>query len=175
MRDAGYYRDLVDDAMRPHRWIVCGDVAAGFTQVMKTWHEKGYPRPLLLSGSTGSGELPTEKECELVLLGTTAESMMGGIRAYHHALRDLPQWVFDRIEAWDPEGNARVLTSFLDTTITIAGRQSWGARPVAWLALEDKTRADDIWEAATVDHAPSVVVPATAAALVSASRALGGT
>ncbi|MBI5157092.1 MAG: hypothetical protein HZA58_03650, partial [Acidimicrobiia bacterium] len=47
--------------------------------------------------------------------------------------------------------------------------------PVAWLALEDKTRADDIWEAATVDHAPSVVVPATAAALVSASRALGGT
>jgi hypothetical protein len=109
-----------------------------------------------------------------VLLGTRADSMMGGIRAYHDVLRDLPQWALDRIEAWDPEGNARVLASFLDTTITIAGRPSWGARPVEWLALEDKTRADDIWEAAAVDHAPSLVVAATAGALTTAARALGG-
>ncbi len=174
MSDAAYYRDLVHAAMRPHRWIVCGDVAAGFTHAMKTWREQGYPRPLLLSGSTGTGELPTEEECELVLLGTTAGSMMEGIRAYHDAIRDLPQWAVDRIEAWDPEGNARVLASFLDTTISIAGRRSWGARPVEWLALEDKTRADDIWEGAAVDHAPSRLVPATADALIAAARTLGG-
>ena len=174
MNDAGYYRNKVDDAMRPYRWIVCGDVAAGFAPAMKAWREKGYPRPLLLSGSAGSGQLPTAEECELVLLDTHADSMMGGIRAYHDALRDLPQWVLDRIEAWDPDRTARVLASFLDTTITIAGRPSWGARPAEWLGLEDKTRVDEIWEAAAVDHAPSVVVPAAADALTAAARELGG-
>lgn len=175
MSDAAHYRELVDRAMRPHKWIVCADVAAAFAEPLKRWREKGYPRPLLLSGSTGSGELPSEEDCELVILGTRSDTMMGGIRAYHEALRRLPQTVLDRIEAWDPQGEARVLASFLDTATEIAGRPSWGARPEAWVALEDKTRVDAIWEAAEVDHAPSLVVAAEAHALIAAARHLGGT
>jgi len=174
MRDAGYYRDLVDAAMRPHKWIVCADVAAGFTAGIKRWREQGYPRPLLLAGTPGTGELPTAEECELVMLGTSGRTMMGGIRAFHDALRSLPPEAVARIEAWDPAQEARVLASFLDNTLTIAGRHSWGARPAEWLELEDKTLADSIWEAAAVDHAPAMVVPASAAALVRAAHALGG-
>ena len=174
MSDAAQYRDVVDRVMRRHKWIVCADVAAGFTQAVRAMREKGYPRPLLLSGSTGSGDLPAEEDCELVILGVRSDTMMGGIRAYHEALRRLPQWALDRIEAWDPAGEAKVLSSFLDTAVEIAGRPCWGARPAAWLALEDKTEVDDLWEAAEVDHAPSLVVPAEMHALVAAARRLGG-
>ena len=132
MSDAAHYRDVVDRVMSPHKWIVCADVAAGFTQALKTWRDKGYARPLLLSGSTGSGDMPSEEDCELVILGTRSDTMMGGIRAYHAALRRLPQWALDRIEAWDPAGEAKVLSSFLDTAVEIAGRPCWGARPDAW-------------------------------------------
>ncbi|HAX81519.1 MAG TPA: hypothetical protein DCY40_02990 [Actinobacteria bacterium] len=174
MRDAGYYRGLVDAAMRPYQWIVCADAAAGFTAGIRRWREQGFPRPLVLAGTPGTGDLPTAEECELVMLGTSGDTMMGGIRAFHDALRSLPPEVVARIEAWDPGGEARVLASFLDNTLSIAGRHSWGARPVEWLELEDKTRADSIWEAAAVDHAPTMVVPATAAELVNAAHALGG-
>lgn len=174
MRDAAHYRDVVDAAMRPHRWIVCVDAAAAATTGIRRWREIGYPRPLLLAGTPGTGELPTTDECELVILGTRAPTMMEGIRAFHESLRELPQFALDAIECWDPDRSARVLGSFLDTELSIAGRRTWASRPEEWLALEDKTTVDELWEAAGVDHAPSLVVAAVADDLVRAARRLGG-
>jgi hypothetical protein len=168
------YRDLVDRAMGRHRWILCADVAAAFTSGVKAMREKGAPRPLLLCGSKGTGELPTDDDCEIVILGTTGKSMMHGIRAYHAALRDLPAWAMDRIDAWDPDRQARVLASFLDTDFEIGGRPSWGGRPEAWIALEDKTTVHEIWSAAEVDHAPSEVVAARSDELIAASSRIAG-
>lgn len=168
------YRRLVDEAMGRHRWILCADVAAAFTPGVKEMREKGAPRPLVLCGSKGTGELPTEDDCELVILGTTGETMMGGIRAYHSALRDIPGWAMDRIDAWDPDREARVLASFLDTDFEIGGRKSWGGRPPEWIALEDKTTVDQLWRGSAVDAAPSEVVDADQSALIAASRRLQG-
>jgi hypothetical protein len=168
------YRNLVDEAMGRHRWILCADVAAAFTPAVKEMREKGAPRPLLLCGGKGTGELPTEDECEMVILGTKGDTMMGGIRAYHAALRDLPGWAMDRIDAWDPAGEARVLASFLDNDFEIGGRPAWGGRPEAWIALEDKTTVGEIWLEAEVDAAPAEVVATDVAALVDAARRLQG-
>jgi hypothetical protein len=168
------YRSLVDAAMGRHRWILCADVAAAFTAGVKEMRERGAPRPLVLCGSKGTGELPTEDDCEVVILGTSGDTMMGGIRAYHAALRDLPGWALDRIDAWDPTREARVLASFLDSDFEIGGRMAWGGRPEEWIALEDKTKVDEIWRGAEVDAAPSEVVEADAAALIAASRRLQG-
>ena len=174
MTDSRHYHDLVDAAMRPYRWIVCADAVAGFTTILRRWREQGYPRPLVLAGTRGTGDQPTEDECELVLLGTTGKTMMDGIRAFHDALRNLPDFALEAIERWDPDRSARVLGSFLDTELSIAGRPGWAARPDSWIALEDKTQVHRIWEASEVDHAPSVVVPAAADDLIAASHRLGG-
>lgn len=171
---AEHYRDLVDRAMDRHRWILCADAAAAFTSPIKKMRERGAPRPLLLCGTKGTGDLPTEEDCEMVVLDTTGETMMEGIRAYHAALRDLPGWAMDRIDAWDPEGEARVLASFLDTDFEIGGRRSWGGRPESWITLEDKTTVQQIWRAAEVDQAPVEVVPADPAHLTEAARRLAG-
>ena len=174
MTDSRYYHHLVDAAMRPYRWIVCADAVAGFTTILRRWREQGYPRPLVLAGTRGTGDQPTEEECELVLLDTTATTMMEGIRAFHAALRHLPAFALEAIERWDPDRSARVLGSFLDTDLSIAGRPSWAARPDSWIALEDKTTVHEIWEASDVDHAPSVVVRANPPELVAAARRIGG-
>ncbi|CAN5832411.1 hypothetical protein BH23ACT10_BH23ACT10_27730 [soil metagenome] len=55
---------------------------------------------------------------------------------------------------------------------TIADRPVWGARPAAWRRLEDKTVIDDIWDAAGVPRAPSLIVPADPAALTDAAATL---
>jgi hypothetical protein len=171
---AEHYRDLVDLAMNRHRWILCADAGAAFTSVIKKMREKGAPRPLLLCGTKGTGELPTEEDCEMVVLGTSSDSMMEGIRTFHAALRDLPGWAMDRIDAWDPDREARVLASFLDTDLEIGTRRSWGGRPEEWIALEDKTTVQDIWRASDVDHAPAEVVAADPELMVDAARKIGG-
>ena len=160
--------------MNSRRWILCADAGAAFTSGVRKMREAGAPRPLLLCGTLGTGELPTDEDCEIVVLGTSADSMMGGIRAYHAALRDLPGWAMDRIDAWDPEREARVLASFLDTDFEIGGRRSWGGRPESWIALEDKTSVQEVWRASDVDQAPAEVVPAQAGALIDAAHRLSG-
>ena len=169
-----HYTAFVARSMLPHRWIVCTDAAAGSTAMIRDLLARGLPRPLVLAGTLGTGEVLSADEAEMVVLDLSADTMMGGIRAFHAALHDLPAWVVDRIDAWDPDREARILPSFLDTAVTIGGRVSWGARPEAWVALEDKTTVDAIWEAAGVDRAPSRVVAALRDDLVAAARALGG-
>ena len=167
--DTAYYQGLVDAAMAPYRWIICADVAAGFTSAVEHFAEIGAPRPLLLAGSPGTGALPDPEAAELIVLGTSGTTMLGGIRAYHDALRHLPASALERIDAWDPDHTARVLTSFLDIEIDVAGRRSWGARPATWMPLEDKTAVAAVWEAAGVPQVESVVVPAAAEGLVAAA------
>ena len=172
-RTAEDYAALFRSRLAGHKWIVCADVAAVFTPLLKIFEEAGAPRPLLLAGSEGTGALPDPDTSELIVLGTGADTMLGGIRAYHAALRDLPRAALDQIDAWDPDGEALVMQTFLDTTYPVAGRRPWGSRPEAWLALEDKIVVDGLWDAAEVERAPSEVVAPTIDDLVEASRRLG--
>lgn len=164
------YTELVDRALLPHRWIFCSDVGAAYTQAIRDLRAKGLSRPLLLAGSPGTGDLPTEDEAEVVLLGLSADSMMGGIRGFHEALRSLPPEVTARIDAWDPGHEARVMASFLDSDFVIGDRRTWGSRPGAWITLEDKTTVDALWDAAGIARAPSEVVPARRSDLAAASH-----
>jgi hypothetical protein len=174
MEAAAHWEQMTAARIRPYKWILCADAAAAFTPYLSMFGEMGAPRPLLLAGSPGTGDQPDPDLAEVVILGTEGDTMLGGIRAYHDALRDLPDWALERIEEWDPEGEARILASFLDTDFEIGGRRTWGARPIEWLALEDKTVIDAVWDAAGVDRAPSQVVDAERAALVGAARRLDG-
>jgi hypothetical protein len=169
MKTAEDYGALWKSRLGAHRWIVCSDVAAVFAPLMKAFTAAGAPKPLLLAGSEGTGPQPDPDECELIVLGTTSETMLGGIRAFHDALRALPPEVMARVDAWDPDREAVVMASFLDTEVDIGGRRTWGGRPEAWLALEDKMVIDDLWDAIGVVRAPRVIVDNTTSALTAAS------
>jgi hypothetical protein len=167
-----YYQELVAPLLAGRRWIVCSDVLATTTLTLERLRAVGAPRPFVLAGGRGTGKLPDPDLAEIAVLGTSGSTIMESLRAYHRALRSLPESVRARIDAWDPEGRARVLASWLDEDTEIAGRPTWGARPASWVALEDKTTVDHLWDEAGVRRAPFAVVAARPADLVAAARTL---
>ena len=58
---------------------------------------------------------------------------------------------------------AQVIGTFLNTAEHLDGRPFLAHRRPEWLALEDKTVVDAVWDRAGVERAPAVVVPAEAA------------
>jgi biotin carboxylase len=91
-------------------------------------------------------------------LGTRGSSMMEGIRAFEAALDDPPALLRDAIDRFDPDGEAVVIGTLFSQRAELCGRPLLGARAPGWMALEDKTTVDAVWDAAGVPRAPSMVV-----------------
>ncbi len=91
-------------------------------------------------------------------------------------VRRLPDDVAAELDAFDPEREALWMgTPFVIDDEPIRGRRVINGRRAAWLALEDKVAAEDVWERAGIPHAPSRVValdPADPGGLEAASAAL---
>jgi plasmid stabilization system protein ParE len=131
----------------------------------------GATEVMAVAGSRGTGPLPAVPS---VVLGTTAGTMMEGIRLAEAAMAQLPAEARQSIEAFDPGRRARVLRPIFGGLDDVADRPVFGARPEAWRRLEDKTLADGIWDAAGVPRLPSRVVEVRADALMAAATALDG-
>ena len=147
--------------LRPHiegrRWLVAMDVLATTTSTVALLHDLGAESCFALGGSAGSGPAPAPELAESHSLGASGPDMMGAIRAAEAALRDLPAELQDRIDAWDPDGSARVISTIFSSGRPIAGRRILGARPASWQALEDKTTIDALWEQLGVPHSKSAL------------------
>ena len=97
------------------------------------------------------------------------------LRALDRLAHALPPHVVAAVEAFDPERRGTWLASpFITSDVPILGRPVAGGRPAAFLALEDKLRAEEVWAAAGVPTAPHRVVPVEAAALARACAEVAG-
>ncbi len=166
------WADQIDPILRRHRWVVCSDAAAAATEQLRRWAEIGVARPFLVCATPGTGEQPDAELAEVVILHTGGDTIMDGFRRFAAALADPPAGLTERLDAWDPQRRARVLPQFADATFRLAGRRPYGTRRPDWAALEDKTIADDLWDAAGVPRAPADVVAAEPEALAAAHRRL---
>jgi hypothetical protein len=167
---AAHYRGLFDPFLASHKWLICADAAVMATPFLRRLADLGAPRPLVLAGQIGTGETPDPGLGELLVLDTRGDTIMGGLRAFERAIRDLPDTAIAAINRWDPKCEALVLASSLDTELEIEGRPTYGGRPEAWAKLEDKTTVDALWDDAGVTRAPSVVVPAERDILLEAAH-----
>ena len=97
------------------------------------------------------------------------------MRVLDHLARHLPEHAVAAIEAFDPECRAAwVGGPFVTTDEPILGRPVLSGRPAAFVALEDKMLADEIWDAAGVTRAPYEIVPTDRDALAAATDRLAG-
>lgn len=120
--------------------------------------ELGAQDVLVVAASRGVGalrELPADR---LIVLDSKAKGFMAAIRAAEGLLANLPDEVVARVDAFDPERRAKACRAHFSQGLPVAGRPSWGARPAAWQALEDKTIIDSLWDAAGVARVPCEVV-----------------
>jgi hypothetical protein len=167
-----YHVGLVREHLAGRRVIAAMDVLVGSARLAEQLSEYGAEDVLLVGGSRGTGELGDEEEQRAVLLGTSGDSLMAGIRAFETALDEPPQVLRDAIERFDPDGDALVVTTLFSSRRELCGRGVFGARDPRWVLLEDKTTVDALWDAVGVPRAPSRVVPARRDALLEAAEEL---
>ncbi len=141
------------------RIIVVGGPVAGLTGLARQLVALGAERPFVIGSSMGLGSPPEPEEADWCSLELSAKSVNDSLRGYERRLLHPPDEVRARVDAWDPERKAIALGAIvLGELPTVCGRPRFGARPRDWIALEDKTRIDELWDALGVRRAPSEIV-----------------
>lgn len=163
-------RDNLRTVYADRPWMVATDVAQSAVHQASELRGLGATSVFALGAGMGTGDL--DPEVPYATLGVQANDMMGAIRASEAALGALPADIQARVDAWDPDRKAHVVRAIFSNGQPVAGRRCWGGRPPAWLALEDKTIIDAVWDRCGVARAPSQVVESSASALQRAHATL---
>ncbi|MGH9133248.1 MAG: hypothetical protein ACRDZZ_04870 [Ilumatobacteraceae bacterium] len=171
MASAGY-NEILRPLFEGRKIVFVGEVAAGFTPSVELARALGAAAVLVVAtGGRGLGPLPDGVEL-FVLEPEPATSMLDGIRRHLARVEQPPAAMVDAVRAFDPEGAALVVGTFLNTADHLDGRPFLAHRRPEWVALEDKTVVDALWDRAGVERAPAGVVPAQGPTLASAARDL---
>lgn len=111
--------------------------------------------PLLVAAHEGTGELPSG---DIVYTRSGGNTIVGSIREFFAAVEHPSSEVQAVVDAFDPDGSARVLAEPLATARTMLGRPTFGVRRAQWSAWEDKMRVDRLWNELGIAHAPYRIV-----------------
>jgi hypothetical protein len=148
-------------------------VLAGYAKAVPLLAGAGSRRPLIVATHRGAGPVPSAAEAEVVFLEPESyPSATEELRAHDRLVRNLPAAVVERIDRYDPDGEAVWFASPFVVDEPVLGRRVYGGRPAGWLALEDKLIADELWAEIGVPHAPSRIVEVDPAALAEAGAAV---
>ena len=150
-------------------------ILAGYTSQVEWFRQLGCP-VLVVATARGAGAVPEPGTCEVVqIVPPPASTMTDEVRQQDGMARHLPPAATAGIEAFDPDRRGVWFASpFVSNDQPIDGRPVAYGRPAAFLALEDKTLADAIWDAADVPRAAYRVVPNEETALAEATAELSG-
>ena len=148
---------------------------AGYTPTVAELRGHGCP-VLVLATARGAGPVPGPDECTVVELETpTTRLVTDELRLLDHLAHHLPDHAVAAIERFDPAGEAVWNAGhFVTDDEPILGRRVVGGRPAAYLRLEDKLFAEEVWAACNVPTAPHRVVPVEETALAEATAELAG-
>jgi hypothetical protein len=169
--DVDGYRELLRPLFAGRKVVLTGAVVQAHTGQVAALRDFGSERCLVIAAQ-GTGPVPDDEDAGVLVLDVAAPDMVEEIRHWERLHADPPPEVLDALERYDPEGDALVLVPPFDSTSVVGGRPTWGARPPAWTALEDKTTVDGLCDRAGVVRPPSEVVPVEAGALRAAAAAL---
>lgn len=159
---ANYYDEQLRRVFSGRKWILAMDVLVPMTGWVRRLSDYGAEGILCVAASRGTGAVPDpELSPDPIVFDVRGDDMMSGIRAALHKLDNLPADAIARVDAFDPDGTARVLGTIFDPGTPVAGREKYGARRREWMALEDKTVIDEVWDAIGVPRSPYRIVDAT--------------
>ena len=153
--------------------VVGPGILAGYTGTVSFLRGLGCD-VLVLSTEQGAGAIPRIDECVVVDIEVPrAESVTEELRALDHLAHHLPDDVVAAVEEFDPDRRALWHAShFVTDDEPILGRRVVNGRPAAFMALEDKLLAEEIWAAAGVPTAPYEIVPVDTEAFAAATGRL---
>lgn len=156
-----HWTDLLRSMFAGRPVIVAMDILVGAAGLASVLDDLGVEQVLLVTRVRGVGDVAEELENAALVLGNDLDddaTVMEGIRAWQATLDEPPQVVLDRVDAFDPDGRALVVSAAYHVGQEWLGRPILGARRSPWLALEDKTTVDALWDHVDVARAPSRIV-----------------
>ncbi len=108
----------------------------------------GASRFLVIASGTGTGLTPSGDDVELLVRAVApTDDFVASIRSDERELARPPDEVLAAVARFDPRGDAIViLPAFLDARF-LGDRGAFGARRSEWVAIEDKTIADAMFDA----------------------------
>jgi hypothetical protein len=165
--DLGAIRQAVSDLHRGRRWVIAADAAAAAHDMVERLREDEPAGVMIVAGIEGVGELPGADRFHYTR--ASGETLMDGIRSFLASIEQPSADLLAAVDAFDPDGSARVLGQGFSREQRLAGRTVYGRRRLAWRQLEDKITVDALWDDAGVTRAPSTVVPVAEARHAAAS------
>ncbi len=143
------------------RHVVCaGGVLAGMHPVVGELRAVGVERMLLLPTSVGTGPIPAGDDLEILVHelpptpGATAQ-----FRAEERLFADPPPELLHAIREFVGAEEPLVLAQPFSAVQAFGPLPVFGPRRTEWVALEDKTVGDAMFDAVGVPRPPSIVVP----------------
>ena len=133
---------------------------AGAASLVAQLVELGAERVFVVAPTFGTGPPPDPATTDGYDLDIRTEDTMEIFRRFERAMVDPPAGLRAALDAFDPTGEALVLVMPYDGSTSVVGRPAFGPRRPAWVAIEDKTTNDALFERAGVRCAPSEVVAA---------------
>lgn len=163
--------ERITEIFRGRKWILCAEMTAGATAVVRALSDRGADDVLVIGGSPGIGDQPPDDKLAWAETEPT-DTMMGGIREYLSKIDNPVPSVIASVEKFDPQGDALVLIPDFHHAEQIAGRRVYGSRSRDIEALEDKTTVDALWDDVGVERAAYEIVAVSEAP--HAAARLGG-
>ncbi len=154
------WQTYLAEPFRGRKVILAFQVLASLTPKVTALRQYGAQRPLLVTRGRGVGPIPEPgaavvRELDLGPVTTMTDEVRAVIRESAE-----PSGRLAAIVAAEDPGRTAVwwLPPFARND-PLLGRTVYGGRPAAWEALEDKMRAEEIFDAADVPRARSRILP----------------
>jgi RimJ/RimL family protein N-acetyltransferase len=117
-------------------------------------------RVLVVGTTRGTGDLPDPEDAEWIDLDIRASDPVDEFRQFERVAADPPAAVTEALDRFDPQGDALLLAAPFQAVTALGGRAVIGGRRPEWVALEDKTTNDALFDRAGVVRPPCEVVAA---------------
>lgn len=170
--DAEYWSDVLKPVFQDKKVILAGGVVAGQLPRARQIRALGAESTFILATEgMGTGDTPTKEDGEWFAIDPPhSDDLVDAIHAGNELLGNLPKHAQEALDWYDPDHTALVVGTFLHEHESVAGRKSLAYRKREWLALDDKTVIDTVWDKIGVPREPSEVVHIERAALLEASQ-----
>jgi hypothetical protein len=145
------------------RVVLAGGVAPVWLLAAPLVRRLGATHVLVIA-TEGRGMGPAPDEPTVAVEPPPGLGLMELVRFGVETLRAPPDEVRAAVVDFDPLGEAMVFGTFLNESPALFGRPFVSHRHPEWVALEDKTVVDRLWDDAGVTRAVSEIVPLAAAA-----------
>jgi RimJ/RimL family protein N-acetyltransferase len=153
-------RNAVGDWIGDRRVVLAGLPIAATPGRIGQLRSLGAGRVLVLGTTLGTGALPDPDHAEWLDLDIRASDPVDEFRKFERLAAHPSTEMVEAIDRFDPHGDALVLAAPFQAVTAIAGRPVAGGRRAEWVAFEDKTTNDALFDRAGVDRPPSEIVAA---------------